>query len=703
MKTSLWKRIGLATRKALQIIFGTPRLYGRSMPGSRFDYEGHVGDGLGSAVIMAPVNWIARRMSESPILIAKGEDPPSADHDLIRLLRKPNPFYSGRTMRWALAVSLNLDGNGYLIKLRNKQLQPVQLWYVPHWLMDPHWPYDGTTYIDYYRYRPSGRDIHLAPSEVIHVRLGLDPRNVRKGYGPLTALLREIFTDDEAANFTASMLRNAGVPGAIISPDEEAEEIEEEDAKILKADYHDKVTGDSRGEPIVLKSGHVKIQTFGWSPKELDISALRDVPEERVTAMLGVPAAVVGFGTGLQQTKVGATMVEMRRMAYEDCVIPLQNLVGEELESQLLVDFEEDPEDWHLLHDLSAVRVLQEDQGARVDRAVRSFQGMLITRGEGREMIGQEATPEDDVYAQSIATVLVPKGMTYDPNQAAVMSGRLPGLKSLKAASRESRFHLQLQKEWLRLSEVQAAGLRQVFEATGEEAAAAWRRIVADRGIELLGMHSALKDVDDLAIYAELVAEQITLAGKIDYGKHFLLVSRRTVAAINTIFGLGVNLDAPAEARIVAAGGIRKGLVDFDDQLHRSVFDALRQAREAGEGPIEAARRIREMVPAGPWSSSEVRSVVIARTETKYAQNVSSLEAYEASEDVTGILVIDAQLGPTDEECEQLNGQVVSAEEARELAESEHPNGTRSFAPVIGDKTVGGNGKKPREVEHAIR
>lgn len=689
----LLRRIGLAARKALQIIFGQPSLWGRQQPGSRYDYELKVGDGLGSAVIMAPVNWISRRMSESPILIAKGKDPPDADHDLVRLLRKPNPFYSGRTMRWALGVSLNLDGNGYLVKVRNRQLKPVQLWYIPHFLMEPHWPYQGDVYIDYYRYRPGGRDIHLLPEDVVHIRLGLDPRNVRKGYGPLTALLREIFTDDEAANYTASVLRNAGVPGAIIGPESAEEEISEEDAKILKEEWGQKVSGDSRGAPLVIKQGHIKVTPFGFSPKDLDISALRDVPEERVTAMLGIPASVVGFGTGLQQTKVGATMLEQRRMAYEDCIIPLQDLVAEELEAQLLPDFEERPEDYRLLHDLSAVRVLQEDEGAKVDRAVRAFQGGLILRSEGRRRIGEEFGPEDEVYAQSMGTILVPKGQVFDPGSM-TLAARLPGLKGLKAASREQRFHAQLQRAWLVLSEVQASALRRLFEAAGEEAAAAWRAVAGDRGIETLGLRAALKDIDELEIYAGLVAERVTLARKIDYGRHFLMVARRTLNDINLIFGLGLELSAPAEARIVASGGIRKGLVDFDRQTHDAVFSALRQAREAGEGAYEAARRIRELVPAGPWSSSEVRSVVIGRTETKYAQNRSSLEAYAESEDITGILVIDAQLGPTDEECEQLNGQVVSIEEARRLAESEHPNGTRSFAPVIGDKAAGGNGHR---------
>ena len=51
----------------------------------------------------------------------------------------------------------------------------------------------------------------------MHFRFGLDPENDRKGRSPLAGVLREVFTDDEAANYTASLLRNMGVPGIIVS------------------------------------------------------------------------------------------------------------------------------------------------------------------------------------------------------------------------------------------------------------------------------------------------------------------------------------------------------------------------------------------------------------------------------------------------------------------------------------------------------
>jgi hypothetical protein len=61
-------------------------------------------------------------------------------------------------------------------------------------------------------------------------------------------------------------------------------------------------------------TGGTTAMQLGFAPRDLDLSALRNVAEERVCAALGVPAAVVGFGTGLEQTKLGATMRELRQL-----------------------------------------------------------------------------------------------------------------------------------------------------------------------------------------------------------------------------------------------------------------------------------------------------------------------------------------------------------------------------------------------------
>ena len=74
---------------------------------------------------------------------------------------------------------------------------------------------------------------------------------------------------------------------------------------------------------------------------------------------------------------------------------------------------------------------------------------------------------------------------------------------------------------------------------------------------------------------------------------------------------------------------------------------------------------------------------MIARTETKYAQNISSIAGYRSSGIVKGLIIYDAQAGPTDRECEERNGDIISFEEGERLSSSEHPNGTLNFGPFV--------------------
>ena len=211
--------------KALTVVrYPTERTWSVSMPNSSRDYAKGVGDGRSSAIVMAPVRWIMRTLPEAPLMqeryLADGSTETVRATPMLALLDSPNPYYDGHLLTMALAGDLALSGNAYVLKVRAGAGNPVELWWAPSSMMEPRWPTDGSAYLTHYDYTPSGVTIRIDPADVIHVRDGLDPKNTRKGLSPLASLLREIFTDNEAANMTASLLANMGVPGLIVSPEE---------------------------------------------------------------------------------------------------------------------------------------------------------------------------------------------------------------------------------------------------------------------------------------------------------------------------------------------------------------------------------------------------------------------------------------------------------------------------------------------------
>lgn len=271
--------------------------------------------GFSSNVLMSPVMWVMRAFTEAQLVVQRREVDAgggllwhrSLDSDTELLVRHPNAFYSADALWKGTALSYTIDGNAYWWKVRNIFGDVVQLWYVPHWMIRPVWPIDGSTFISHYEMTTGlGPPLKLPPRDVVHFRFGLDPDNPRLGYSPLKSILREVLTDDEAALFSERILGNMGVPGLVVSPSKEAQtKPGPDDVKRLQEYFDNGFKGPRRGTALVL-GRPTEIHQFGFDPNKLMLPNLRDISEERVCAALGIPSAVVGFGSGLQSTKVGA-------------------------------------------------------------------------------------------------------------------------------------------------------------------------------------------------------------------------------------------------------------------------------------------------------------------------------------------------------------------------------------------------------------
>lgn len=398
---------------------------------TEYDYRASVGDSRGNAAVMACVRWACRTFPEAPTVVetrvAKGWEQ-SDEHPLLALLARPNPFYSGLHLWSATLADWMLSGNAYWFKRRTGTGRPVQLWWFPSTIVEPKWGDGGQEFIGWYDYTVEGQVYRLDVDDVVHFRDGFDPQNIRKGLSPLAALLREIATDNEAANWTASMLRNVGVPSVVLSPDGEYE-VSQEQAEESRDAWVARSTGDRRGGPIFM-NGKTRVSVLSFSPEQMQMREQRRIPEERVSAIFGTPAVVVGLGAGLDRSTY-SNMAEAREAAYESFLIPTQRLLAAELQGQLLPDFG-DPARLRVGFDLSKVRVLQDDQNALHERARGDLAGGLIMLNEAREMIGVEPLPGSDgelfyipgTVTPTLATELIPP--EPEPSPVPAVPGQQP-------------------------------------------------------------------------------------------------------------------------------------------------------------------------------------------------------------------------------------------------------------------------------------
>jgi len=393
------------------------------LPSSRYDYARECGDLWLNSAVGPTIGWIQRNFVEAELQVVDEDDDGNQKkrhgHPMITMIESPNPYYSGIDLWYATVLSYCVNGNAYWLKARDNDGagRTVQLWWCPHWMLYPQWPDDGSKFISHYLYRINGVDTPVAVEDVVHFRFGLDPLNSRMGLSPLAAVLREVCTDNEISNYSASIMRNMGVPGMVVSPKESGAIIPFGEEQNIRARFEAAFTGDDRGLPLI-NTVPLDITVPGFNPDQLAIEVMRKVPEERITAALGIPASVVGLGAGLDRSTFN-NLKESRQAAYENGIIPMQKAVAVTLNRQLLIDFEDGdpgttvpienqpdptPTDAKTVWNYRKVTVLQEDLNKKSERYGQLFKDGLIKRSEGRSELGYAITPDDEVYSSDVET-----------------------------------------------------------------------------------------------------------------------------------------------------------------------------------------------------------------------------------------------------------------------------------------------------------
>lgn len=161
-------------------------------------------------------------------------------------------------------------------------------------------------------------------------------------------------------------------------------------------------------------------------------------------------------------------------------------------------------------------------------------------------------------------------------------------------------------------------------------------------------------------------------------GQQYRRVQQRTVDIIMYGLRVDIGLNDPVMLDVLHSGGRRAGLIQVarKDRL----FALIAKARAAGENPLDFAPRIAKQTGVSPG-----RARTIARTETKYAQNLSQLASYTVAGNVHRVEIVDGQLGSpkSDKFCIDRDGKIITLAEAQTLTATEHPNGTLNFSPIV--------------------
>lgn len=588
---------------------------------------------------------------------ADGEEVP--DHPLRAVVARPNPLMSEFELFELTIIHLDLAGNAFWEKVRDRTGRVVELWPLrPDRVEIIPSPRRG---VGGYVYR-LGAETYTYPAEdIVHFKYPA-PLNDFWGMPPLRAALRQIATDNEGTDLTKLLLQNRAIPGVVITTQQA---LDEATTRRLTARWRERFGGNRRGDPAFLQAG-MDIKTVGLNMQDLAFPDLRNVAESRICGVFGVPPILISAKVGLDRSTF-ANYEEARRSFWEETISTLHRRLADRIAADLLIEWDATGT-LSVRWDTSGVTALAEYQARTWARARDGWNDDLLTRAEARALIGY---PVDDARDQVFKSELTARRVVTVGDDGAAEGQAKRRASATAGVERKAADGLTLLRQVL--------GRRSAGEAFAEAFTDAARDVFRRIGRDVRAIVDGRKAIDPQE--AESIAAALSQASGAWRQMAFdafapLLTDAITTAATLAAAEVGIafNLENPFALEFVQGYTFR-----FAESLAKTSRDALREvvARAQRDGLTidELRRALQDEVAA--WS--DARAEQIARTETIRASNQGAKLAYRQA----GITEIEwLAVDDSCPYCKALDGRRVSIDATfLQLGDVFHPEG--ADAPLV--------------------
>lgn len=386
--------------------YGRQGWIGGALPGSDVNWVRETGDPALNDVVAACLRWIGDNLPEPELTVVRkrrdGETVADPTHKLVEFIRRPNDEYDGDCLMAATASSYALSGNAYWALERNNGGQVARAWWLPHWSVWPQWPADGSAFITNYLYRPQGArglGVVFDKKDIVHFRWGLDPyTGGRVGVHRTAPVYRSICSENEAATYTYSIMKNMGIVPYLFMPGDGNTYDDPATTASLRKLWQTMFTKDGRGK-AAWAPVKIEVEKLGATPKDMALGDTTHEAQLRVCGAFGIPPQVVFVGGAEKGTGFdsGGQHNEARRAAYQDCLQPMCRRFEAVLTNRLLPEFDQRPS-VTVVYDFSRVSALSEDETEAWKRWDLAVRGGWMKVSEARQRAGMTFEPSDEVY-----------------------------------------------------------------------------------------------------------------------------------------------------------------------------------------------------------------------------------------------------------------------------------------------------------------
>lgn len=572
------------------------------------NYETLAKEGYGSsAIVYACVNEIAKALGGLQRVLQQrrsGRWRELDEHDLLRVLARPNPLQGGGRFFETLTGHLMISGNAYIERVgpgtgagrfaraprELYALRPDRMTVVPG---------DTTNIVARYEYRAGGAVVELPAPLVLHQKL-FSPVDDWYGLSPLQVLARTVDTDNTAINWNYSLLKKGARPsGALVTQ----KSLRDEQFTRLRAQIdQDYVGADRAGFPMLLEGG-LDWKEMGLSPVDMDWFNSRQMGKQDIAMGLGVPAELIGLKEATYENRR-----EAKRAFYTETVLPLADFLFDDLNNWLVPLF---GDNLRLGYDRDGIEALQEDREKVWARVQKSD---WLTVNEKRAATGYDDHPDGDVLLVPYSVAPISEAGRTGADFAQLPTDGEPKGLSLKSSDSEAR----REREWtarvrqfLPIEQRYQAALATYFLAQRDEVLRRVERVMGGtRG------NSATRETKDIEEILFELDEQTGKLREVSRPAFEEAVKRGGDAVWAEVGASGSFSPAAPDSRIQIDYQLRQ-LSGITERMRQRIEQEIAAGLSADESPAEIAARINRLY-AGTASA---RAASIARTEVARAYN----------------------------------------------------------------------------------
>jgi HK97 family phage portal protein len=391
-----------------------PNQEGVLYPDSSFEVFARAGMGR-NELVGACITEKASSLPQSTLRVYPdqlGQGEPLEDHPLRRLLANPNPVTTEFEFHELQMVYKDLAGACWTLIERGLDGTPARIWPLrpdkirvrPSQRPREPWAYTWLYVPDLSR---PDLVVPIAQEDMIRVRYP-NPLDDYFGWPPLRPAARAIALDNAATEYVDTLLRNAAVPGVVVTSQQI---VDDTIAERLGRKWRLKFGGPRRGEPAFLQAG-MDVKVLGLNLQQLQFADLHSSSEARICMSLGVPPILIGARVGLDRSTF-ANYGEARVSFWEETMMPDQGRFKAGYDQKLVPPFlgVGRRKVW-LRWDNSGVLALRESEASRWERATVALRAGGITINDFRRATGLPPVDGGDVFLTPAGVIPTPLGQT---------------------------------------------------------------------------------------------------------------------------------------------------------------------------------------------------------------------------------------------------------------------------------------------------